>query len=87
MKIRLNTRAAVKAYMPFPVVNTVITKDLTIDTDQEMEKCREWDLSIEYIFFLNIFPICFLWTEEMKVPPKLEFTSAAVRMVARESHP
>lgn len=52
MKIRLNTSAAVKAYMPFPVVNTVITNDLTIDTDQEMEECRECDLSIEYIFHM-----------------------------------
>lgn len=55
MKIRLNTRAAVKAYMPFPVANTVITKDLTIDTDQEMEECRECDLSIEYTFSYMFF--------------------------------
>lgn len=64
VKIRLNTRAAVKAYMPFPVVNTVITKDLTIDTDQEMEECRECDLSIEYIFFYMFFQYGFCGQKE-----------------------
>jgi len=71
VKIRLNTPAAVKAYMPFPVVNTVITIDLTIDTDQEMEECREWDLSIEYILHM-FFPILFLRAEGIRVLPKLQ---------------
>lgn len=35
VKIRLNTQAAVKAYMPFPVETTVNIKDLTVDTDRE----------------------------------------------------
>lgn len=65
MKIRLNTPAAVEAYMPFPVVNTVITNDLTIDADQEMEECRECDLSIEYIFHM-FFQYCFCGQKKLQ---------------------
>lgn len=71
MKTRLNTPAAVKAYMPFPVVNAVNKSDLSIDTDQEMEECRECDLSIEYLC-LMYFPIPFLWAGGIRVLPKVQ---------------
>lgn len=85
MKIRLNTRAVVKAYMPFPRVNTVITKDLTIDTDQEMEECRECDLSIEYIFLICFSNMVFVGRRNESASKIADLTSAALRMVARES--
>lgn len=71
MKTRLNTPAAIKAYMPFPVVITVNTSDLTIDTDQEMEECRECDLSIEYLSPIR-FPIPFQWAEGIRVLPEVQ---------------
>lgn len=73
--------------MPFPVANTVITTDLTIDTDQEMEECRECDLSIEYTFSYMFFSkMVFVGRRNEGASKIAELTSAAVRTVARESH-
>lgn len=71
--------------MPFPRVNTVITKDLTIDTDQEMEECRECDLSIEHIFLIRFSNMVFVGRRNESASKIADLTSAALRMVARES--